>query len=149
VDAHRGANTAATVLQGKSVGNVTTVSDNVFSSYNSTSFANVPNAAATVTVPKGQSIVLVQFNTITQCSSSTGVHGNCRLRVIVDGVQAPPGDVAVAGDTEFGSECHSVDASIGPLAVGTHNVLIQARVSATFITMTVDDWHMTVMRIKA
>jgi hypothetical protein len=144
-----GANTAVTILQGKSVANVTTVADNNFTSNNSTTFINIANAAATVTVPKGESIALVRFNAVTQCTSSTGVHGTCRLRVLIDGTQALPGDIPVASDTDAGAETHGIEVSTGALAVGPHTVQVQARVSSSIMTFTVDDWHMTVMRIKA
>jgi hypothetical protein len=93
-------------------------------------WVNVPGMAVTVTVPSGESgLLLITFSAQSQCN---GTPGNfCYVRVLVDGNVAQPGPIVFdsTDDGPYNSvnsyEANSMQFVAGPKRAGTHSVRVQ------------------------
>jgi hypothetical protein len=123
---------------------------------NSTTYVELPGASATVTVPAGQSsLIIASFTAESECAVGGGT-GYCSVRILIGGLEANPGagsefhfDSFGSGSATDFSEAHAMTRSRGPLGPGTYAVQVQATVSAANTTFVLDDWHLTVQRVPA
>ncbi|MEX1102351.1 MAG: hypothetical protein WD739_10790 [Actinomycetota bacterium] len=113
-------------------------------------------ATTTIRVPPGQeAAILARFTAESSCRRLPGgTLQYCRVRVLIDGVEAEPStseDFAfdTAMNEQFEYESLSVERSLGGLAPGVHRVKVQASVSGPDTLFTLDDWHLTVERLRA
>ena len=148
----------STTVGGKSITGVRIVRDNVpqaFTSTTSSTWTDFPGAQTPITVPSStRAIILVRFTAESACSGNDS--GYCNLRVLVNGTEAQPasGDL-FAWDDSNGSnvpnhQSHAMDRSIGPLEPGTYTVKLQWKTNpaGSGLTFYLDDWSMTVEKIK-
>jgi hypothetical protein len=132
--------------------------DNVASSTSSLVYADIPNAAVTLTVPAGQGrLVHTSFTGASRCSGLTpaGLVPACRVRVVATNVATgathefnPRGGIGFFDSDAPGSaddmyESHAMDRSLR-LATGTYRIRAQRAVSHASIAFRLDDWHFTV-----
>ncbi|MDQ3767298.1 MAG: hypothetical protein M3346_08140 [Actinomycetota bacterium] len=126
------------------------------SSTSSTNFENVPGAKVNITVPRGEAVLLARFTAESICFSEIATPGQCHARITVNGDEAAPAsgtefvfDSNDSGtETEFSAEGRSMDRSRGPLGPGTYMVRVQGAVSDSDLEFLLDDWSLTVERIK-
>jgi hypothetical protein len=141
------AGTGATLAFGSATGvGATTTS--------STTFADLPGASTTVTVPAGATATLfISFSAESACS---GAAGYCTARVVVDGNEAAP---VVGNDFAFDStdgategtsswESHAMERVVTGLAAGAHTVTVQYAVTAAAATLRLDDWGLTAVAMR-
>jgi hypothetical protein len=142
----------ATTASGRSVTAVRTASSPLQFVTQSTTYVDVPGAAAKITVPASTSgLILIQFTASTHCDLEQG--GECLVRAEINGADASPGDVVfdsvplVSSGTK--PQAHAMDWSSGPLAPGTYTVQVQARTGSSqngfFYLLR---WHLVVERVK-
>jgi hypothetical protein len=119
---------------------------------NSASYVNLPGSATTISVPSGQSaLILARFSGESACEG--GPAGNwCSVRILVDGVEAQPASgLDFAWDTDVASddiwEAHSIDRS-AVVGSGSHTVRVQWAVTNVGTTFRLDDWSLTVERSR-
>jgi hypothetical protein len=112
----------------------------------SASFAGLPGASTTITVPKGHALLIARFNAESQCLASSW----CSVRILIDGAEAAP----VAGDDfAFDSKggasygAHAVERS-ALVGAGTHMITVQTE-SVGGGTFRLDDWQLTVESAQA
>jgi hypothetical protein len=114
-------------------------SDNVAASTNSTTFATLPNATASVTV-NGPRCLKVTFTAETRCGQS-GASDRCDLRALVNGVRMHPQDDIRTIDSESRfPQGHAYEWFVAVAQAGTYTVAIQGRVFSSATVFTVDDW---------
>jgi hypothetical protein len=140
---------SAFAVRQKHTGNgVTVVTENAISFIGSTSFQNLPGAAATITVPAGQvQLVLADFRADSTCQGSFA-ENFCSVQILADGAEMAP---VAAGDFAFDGvgtaddfyEAHSMQRSI-LLGPGTHTIRVQALVTLSGMSFFLDDWSLTV-----
>ena len=119
---------------------------------NSLHWVDVTGAKAEVTVPDGeQALLLIRFTAETVCYSNAPDH--CSARVMVDDKQAKPAsgtdfhfDSNYGGETDESEKAHAFDRSlkVGP---GTYMVKVQVQ-PMEGMALRIDDWHLTVERVK-
>ena len=150
----RGAST--TSKTGKAVSQVKVVRNDNASSVDGSSkgYVNIPGAVADITVPNGEhALILGLFSAETTCYGG-GKGGWCGARMTVDGVEMQPGDDFALDSSDNNTETsgswegHAFQGSSNILGPGTYTVRVQYY-SVAGTTMGVDDYHLTVMRIKA
>lgn len=126
------------------------------SSTRSTNFENVPGGKINITVPRGEAVLLMRFTAESICFSEIATPGQCHARITVNGDEAAPAsgteyifDSNDSGtETKFSGEGRSMDRSRGPLGPGTYTVRVQAAVSDADLEFLLDDWSLTVERIR-
>jgi hypothetical protein len=151
-----GANGAApiSVINGKTIGHVNSVTETTAQTTSSTSFVDLPGATTSIGVPAGErALILVRFSGESACTQ-TGAGSNwCSVRILVDTTEANPAagldfafDSTNGGNETTGSwESHSMDRSlsVGP---GLHTVKVQWAVTNASTVFRLDDWTLTVER---
>ena len=96
-------------------------------------WVNVPGMVVNVTVPSAQTgLFVVTFSATGRCTNLAAFENVCRVRLMVDGLEAPPGDVVWASSTDDGgladaTEPGSMQWVQGGLDPGQHVVRVQAR----------------------
>jgi hypothetical protein len=122
----------------------------------STTFVDLPGASATVTVPSGQSSLVIASFTAETEYALTGGTGYCTVRILVGGIEGNPAagndfwfDAFGSTGTTDRSEGHAMTRSRGPLGPGTYPVQVQVAVTAGNTSFILDDWHLTVQRVPA
>jgi hypothetical protein len=134
---------------------VNVVTETNAQSTNSTTFVNLPGGNTGVSVPIGESaLILARFSAESACSGGTGAQW-CSVRILIGGVEANPVvglDFAFdstnnGSETPFSWESHSVDRSriVGP---GTYTVQVQWAVTSSATAFRLDDWSLTVERAQ-
>jgi len=111
----------------------------------STTFVNVPGAAAMVNVPAGQTrCVIVRFSASSSCSE-TSAFDVCTIRVVEPAKVAldPPLNGIDFADGSVGLAAHSFEwvKRFGP---GKHTIVAQAAVQNSATTMSMPLWTMDV-----
>jgi hypothetical protein len=120
----------------------------------STTYVNVAGASTAITVPAGESaLILARFSAESACYGGGTAGHWCSLRIRIDGVDMDPSSgMDFAFDSTNGGdegpsawESHSMDRSrvVGP---GTHVVVVQAATTNATVTLRLDDWSLTVER---
>lgn len=150
-----GTTTAVAALigrDGKAVTAVRTVIETTGATTTSQSFADIPSMTKTVSVPSGErGLLVITFSAVTRCSDSGATASAwCRVRVLVDGSEAPPGnlifDGAAAGaNNGFQWNVHSMQWVLGRVNPGQHTVRVQYLVDEADGTFNVDRRSLTVM----
>jgi hypothetical protein len=121
---------------------------------------DVPGATATISVAaNSKALILVRFSAESSCTTHGGEENYCSLRVLINDVEAEPAsgtDFAFVKSTPFTAppvaEAHSMERSLGPLSSGTYAVRLQwitVIPTGGFNTFTLDDWSLTVERVRA
>jgi hypothetical protein len=115
-------------------------------------WANIPGAKLKVTVPEGKhALLLMRFSAETTCY--TNVLDYCSMRILVDDREGRPSagrDFHI--DSHYGDETEESQKGrafaraleVGP---GTHTVKVQGS-TMNAQTLRVDDWHLTVEKVK-
>jgi hypothetical protein len=141
---------AAVTLRGNGVAKITVVTETNAQSTSSTSFINLPGAAASITVPSlATQLVNVRFSAESYCfGSSAGVGNWCSVRILVDGIEMLPnsgGDFAfdARGVADDFWEGHAMERTI-LLRGGTHSITVQWAVTSSAVTFRLDDWTLAV-----
>jgi hypothetical protein len=119
----------------------------------SQTFVAVPGMSVTVNVPSGQKgLLIITFSAVSQCiDDGTFTSTHCYIRVQVDGVSAPPGEVIFdsAGDGEsFALEANSMQFVAGPVSGGSHTVRVDWRVNEAPSTFMISARTLTVLRSR-
>jgi hypothetical protein len=114
-----------------------------------------------VKVPHGQrALILARFSGESNCTG--GAVGNwCPVRILIGGNEAAPvsgsdfafdsvdsSDDVTCLPADCGWESHSMDRSRGPVGPGTYVVRVQWRIFGGGSTSRLDDWSLTVERVK-
>jgi hypothetical protein len=141
---------AAVTHRGGAVAAITTVTESNPSTSQSTSFADVPGAGVTITVPAGQTqLVQARFTAESTCWWYSGAaYQFCSLRVLADSTEMLPKsgkDAAFDSNGQFDDawEGNSMERAL-VLGPGMHRIKLQAAVTDPGISFTVDDWVFTV-----
>ena len=141
---------------GKNVTQVKVVRSDNYSSIDGSSkgYVTISGAVVDITVPSGeQALILGQFSAESACNSG-GKGAWCGARMTVDGQEMQPGDDFAFDSSDSGTESstswegHAFQGSSNILGPGTYTVRVQYYVSGG-PTFAIDDFHFTVMRIKA
>ena len=135
-------------------GSVRMVRGGTATTTSSVNFVDVPGAATTITIPAGTRAVLrARFVAESSCAGGAGY---CRVRILINGVEAQP---AVGTDFAFDStnngnetssswESHAVERSSAIiLPAGNYVVRVQQSTSSAGVTFRLDDWHLSVERL--
>jgi hypothetical protein len=123
----------------------------------SQSWVNLPNASTTITVPSGQTaLILARFSAESSCTNDADPDGwPCNVRILIGGVEGGPAsgndfafDTAACcqGDVD-GRESHSVDRSRLSVPAGTYTVQVQWKTTGGSL-FSLDDWSLTVERAQ-
>jgi hypothetical protein len=153
----------ATTKSGKAITAVKVVRETAAQVTSSTSYVDLPGATTTITVPAGQrALILARFSAESNCVD--GAAGDyCTTRVRIGGVSADPAsetdfafdsidDPSNCTNALFGTQCGweslSMDRSRGPLGPGTYTVKVQWAVTDAAVNFRLDDWSLTVERVK-
>ncbi len=148
---------SATTVSGSSVTGVKVVRDTAATSVGSTSFEDLPEASTTVRVPQGtRALILARFSAESLCLGPSGSPEVCSVRILIGGQEAEPAsgsdfafDSSNGGaDGPYSWEGHSMDRSRGPLGPGTYTVKVQAKVTLVGGAFGLDDWSLTVERVR-
>jgi hypothetical protein len=119
----------------------------------SQTFVAVPGMSVTVNVPTGQrGLLIITFSAVSQCiDDGTFTSTHCYIRVQVDGVSAPPGEVIFdsAGDGEsYALEAGSMQFVAGPVSAGSHTVRVDYRVNEPNSAFMMSARALTVIRSR-
>jgi hypothetical protein len=125
----------------------------------STTYGDVTGASATVTVPAGQtSLIIAEFTAESFCDASDD-SGYCTVRILIGGTEGNPAEgtnfafdtIVTATANEDWWEGNAMTRSRGPLGPGTYTVQVQAATvdGNANTTFNLDDWHLTVQRVPA
>jgi hypothetical protein len=141
---------AAKTHRGGAVAGITVVTETNPSTSQSTSFADVPGAAVTITVPAGKTqLVQARFTAESYCFWYSGAaYQFCSLRVLADATEMLPNsgiDAAFDSNGQFDDawEGNSMERAL-VLGPGMHRIKLQAAVTDPGISFTLDDWILTV-----
>ena len=124
-------------------------------SASSSSWADLPGASTTVTVPSGhKAMLLARFSGESACDGA-GIE-TCSIRVLIGGVEAAPAaGIADAFDSnDSGQEtsnswqADSIERWRSPLGPGSYAVKVQYRTNDADGTFYLDDWTLVAERIK-
>jgi hypothetical protein len=143
--------TRATSEAGRSITAVRTASDAGQFVTNSTTYVDVPGAAATINVARGRALIVIRFTSSTFCDLDMG-GSRCLVRAQVNGTDAPPGGIVFDGVTPLQDRtpaAHAMDWSSGPVPAGSYAVQLQIAISPTspgFFYLR--GWHLTVERVR-
>jgi hypothetical protein len=158
---------AVTVLKGGTINQVSVVQGPDASDFNnSTTFTDIPDAATTVSVPRGEKgLILARYSAETICyivegTTNTG-DNKCSVRIMVvnnatgQEVEACPCQgTAFAFDSTSGGtenilaqESHSMDRSL-VVPRGRYTVKAQWAVTHSDVRFRVDDWSLTVEKAR-
>ena len=146
----------ATAHSGGSITSVKTVSGTDTVETESRTYVDLPGAAATITVPRGQkALVLARVTAASQCGSLNPDDDGCMVRIVIGGVEADPQNAGHFDTAECCSassngdswESHAIDRSRGPLGPGAYPVTVQWRADGANQFM-LWGWHLTVERVK-
>jgi hypothetical protein len=148
---------SATSVSGSSVTGVKVVRDTAGTSIGSTTFEDLPEASTTVKIPAGtRALILARFSAESLCLGPSGSPEVCSVRILIGGQEAEPAsgsdfafDSSNGGaDGPYSWEGHSMDRSSGPLGPGTYIVKVQAKVTLVGGAFGLDDWSLTVERVR-
>ena len=148
---------AATTKSGGPIVKVKVVRGGDYLHVTSTSFVDVPGATTKMKVPVGQQALLIMRLTAeTSCVGGTVGSDWCEARIVVNGTEAEPSNsldpitpfAIDSVSSDYAWEGHAMDRSLGPLSPGTYTVKVQARVTTSGVDLSLDDWHLTVERVK-
>jgi hypothetical protein len=119
----------------------------------SQTFVAVPAMSVTANVPTGQrGLLIITFFAVSQCiDDDTYTSTLCYIRVQVDGVSAPPGEVIFdsAGDGEDNAlEANSMQFVSGPVSAGSHTVRVDWRVYGSHSVFGLSARTLTVLRSR-
>ena len=142
-------------LGGGGVKEVETVRNDTDYSTNKTKYVDVPGAKVSVTVPPGEtSLVLARFSAESVCYN--GGTQWCTARIVVGAVAASPSGNDFAFDSTNGGkdgnsswESHAMERIRGPLDPGTYEVKLQIKTSNDATNFRIDDWMLVAERIAA
>jgi hypothetical protein len=148
--------TAITTTAGGVITGVQVVTSSDVTTTSSLSFVDLPGATTTINVPAGtRAMLLARFSAESSCYNGTpGTFAHCGVRILVNGDDMNPnGDLAFDstnnGTENIGSwEAHSIDASSPILGPGNYKVKVQRAVSFANTQFWLDDWSLTVQRVK-
>jgi hypothetical protein len=132
---------------------------------NSSRYTDFPGASIVVSVPPGQTELLIaRFSAETTCYGAPVSEGfyHCLARIVVDGAEMDPEsgdfDLDASGlnpvyEADSGREGHSMERSYCCVGEGTHTVKVQwltyySEDNNTAGTFAADDWHLTVEQIS-
>jgi hypothetical protein len=136
---------------GGAVTAVRTATDDATAATVSHTYVAVPGMTVTVNVPGGQKALLViTFAAVSHCTDGDGSTTLCLIRLQVDGVSAPPGEIIfdTAADGESAPEANSMQFVAGPVSAGSHTVLVQYRVDEASSSFYTFNRTLTVLRSK-
>lgn len=136
---------------GGSVTAVRTVTQDSAATTNSTTWVDLPSMSTTMSVPAGQkALLIITFSGESGCEDMNGTTVWCLVRVVVDGVIAPPGEVRFDSRADgVAWETNSMQFVSGLHNAGQHLVKVQYKVDETNALFTVDSRTLTVLRSKA
>jgi hypothetical protein len=120
-----------------------------------TSFADIPGATVTMSVPAGtKALLLARFSATATCIGSISDTW-CGVRILFNGVEGKPNGVNISifsaahPDVSSGNrEAHMIERSLFETA-GTYVVKVQTMASAVGMQEALVNWNLTVERIKA
>jgi hypothetical protein len=148
---------AATVVKsGKAVTAVKAVTSN-----DAWQFSTATNAANTwtdvtgmslnISVPSSQkALLLITFASQVYCHDGDGTSVYCKVRVLVDGNEASPGDVIFDGgwDGNGAIETNSMQWVHGPVNAGQHTIKVQALLDEASSNIVLSERTLTVLRSR-
>jgi hypothetical protein len=125
----------------------------------STTYGDVTGASTTVTVPAGQSaLIIAEFTAESFCDAGDS-SGYCSVRILIGGTEGNPAEgtdfafdtIVTSTGNEDWWEGNAMTRSRGPLGPGTYTVQVQAATvdGNANTTFNLDDWHLTVQRVPA
>lgn len=147
-----GSSPSASAVSGKSITRIKVVRSVDSTHVNSVNFVDLPGGQTSIVVPANmQAVLLVRFSAETQCAVP-----RCHVRIVANDIEMEPAaglDFAFDGgiDADDEVESNSMDRSIGPVGAGTYVIKVQVATSVENgnpITFEVDDWSLTVERVK-
>jgi hypothetical protein len=144
-------------LAGKGVTQVKVVSSAPPAEYalSSSAYADLPGATVKLSVPAAtQALLLVRFSAETDCDAAN-VGARCAVRVLVNDLEAQPSqgigtsfDVGHGGGQPILMQARSIDRSAGPLPPGSYTVRVQIATNLEPASLYLQDWSLTVERVK-
>ncbi len=146
---------APITFTGGTINQVLVVTENVAQTTTSTAFAGIPGATTTVTVPAGQTALIVaRFTAESACSGGTGSNW-CSVRILIGGVEASPvtgldfafDSTDASTETSASWESHSME-RVRRVGAGTYPVTAQWATTSGSTTFRLDDWTLTVERAQ-
>jgi hypothetical protein len=147
---------ARTVVGGTSINRIVAVRSTDIRNTSSKTFADVPGATATITVPAGaHAVLLARFTTQEDCNVGDGnPSGSCMARIMIGGSEMQPasgGQIidTVANGAGAGVRSAALDRTSARLGPGTYTVHVQIRVTSGLMILEVTDWHLTVERVAS
>ncbi|MBI1886596.1 MAG: hypothetical protein HYS09_09845 [Chloroflexi bacterium] len=151
------ADPAATTKSGGAITAVKVVRETDAQTTSSATFVDLPGASTTITVPSGEkALILARFSAESDCYGGAA-NDWCSVRILIGGSEAAPAsgtDFAFDSNEDGGAasqgnwESHSMDRSRGALGEGTYTVKVQWMTVDTGVTFRLDDWSLTVERVK-
>jgi len=145
---------AQVIKTGKAVTAVKVVTE-TSQSYANTAFTwtDIAGMSTSVTVPSGEkAILLITFSAQSLCSDASGATTYCQIRVLVDGIAAPPGpvnfDSAADGNSALAAEANSMQFVAGPLNAGSHTIKVQGLVDEAQSTFVVRSRTLSILRSR-
>jgi hypothetical protein len=147
----------ASTITGTSITQVTVARYNVASNISSTAYVNLPGASTTVNVPAGTKAILrANFSGESACYNGAFTDF-CSVRIVVNNQEIRP--IATSGPyfdsvgdtgTNFADyiETHGIERSSNVLNPGNYTIQVQQKVSASGMSFYLNNWHLTVERIK-
>ena len=130
----------------------------------STSWADVPGATTTITVPAStKAVVDARFSATSICTGTPVIlDASCFVRVLIGGVEGQPNgvntsvfdstrsvDPTVFEGFAIGRQAHMIERVRGPLGPGTYTVKVQSFVPYSGATLALINWLLVVERVKA
>jgi hypothetical protein len=121
----------------------------------STTFLDVPGTVISVDdpSPNNSDLLVMRFSGESICSGGGSNAGFCLLRILVDGIEANPGQLNdfVFDSTNYGretglsQESHAIERS-ACVGYGRHLVQVQFKTNRPDVAFRLDDWHLSVER---
>lgn len=116
----------------------------------STTYADIPGASMFAST-QADGRLLITFSTETECTTTMSLQDLCQVRVLVDGVEADPGQVIYETARFLGSSMasgwasHSHQFVSDPLGAGQHTVAVQFRTTDATTLFGVNMWTLTAL----
>ena len=151
--ADEGALLAPVTRAGKAQAATKVVTETVAQSTSTTTYATLPGALTTISVPSRQrALVIARFSGESYCDGGTTATW-CTVRIMIGGAEGHPASGSdYAFDTDSGGddwwEAHAVERVSRVLNPGTYTVRVQWAVTDALTTFRLDDWTLVVERIK-
>ena len=104
---------------------------NIMSGIPPLTWTDVSGMSVSMTVPSGEkALLLINYSMASTCVDQSGATLFCYVRILVDGTEAPPGQVifesAADGNISSAIEANSMQFVAGPLNAGSHTIKVQA-----------------------